>query len=129
MTLNRTLFASASEDWATPMALFKALHSEFGFTLDPCASNDNAKVKNYFTKADDGLARAWSGRVFVNPPYGRQVGHWLRKAYQESREAVTVVCLIAARTDTAYWHETVMRASEIRFIQGRLQFEPVEHQD
>ena len=59
-------------------------------------------------------------RVFMNPPYGREIGHWIQKAYQETE--AQVVCLIPARTDTKYWHEFCMKANEIWFIEGRLKF-------
>lgn len=114
-------FLSRSNEWATPPALFARLHDEFHFTLDPCASDDNHKCEKYFTKADNGLLQSWAGEVvFMNPPYGREIGLWVEKAYRES-DAI-VVCLIPARTDTRYWHEYCMKASEIRFIAGRVKF-------
>lgn len=124
MPVNPGLFSTASDSWATPQALFDNLDREFGFTLDPCASPNNAKTERYFTRNDNGLSRSWSGVVFMNPPYGRQIGDWVHKAYRESQVGCTVVCLIAARTDTSYWHDVVMHASEVRFIRGRLKFEP-----
>lgn len=120
--INAGLFSSNEESWATPQSLFDALHEEFHFTLDPCASERNAKCHRYFTKDDDGLAQKWDGVVFMNPPYGRTIGQWIEKAYRESLRGVTVVCLIPARTDTAYWHDYVMRSDEVRFIRGRLHF-------
>ena len=113
-------FSSRSNEWQTPPALFARLHSEFNFTLDPCASHENHKCEKYFTKADNGLSKSWAGeRVFMNPPYGREIGHWVEKAY---RENALVVSLIPARTDTRYWHEYCMKANEIRFISGRVKF-------
>ena len=58
----------------------------------------------------------------MNPPYGREISKWLEKAYNESLQGATVVCLIPSRTDTKYWHNYVMKSSEIRFIKGRLKF-------
>lgn len=119
----RVHFSSETDDWATPAAFFDRLNSEFNFTLDPCANEDNAKCDRYFTKEDDGLSRDWSGEtVFMNPPYGRAIADWIRKAYEESRAGTTVVALIPSRTDTRYWHEYVMKATEIRFVKGRLKF-------
>lgn len=121
-TVNSGLFTSTSDDWPTPQALFDALNREFGFTLDCCASNSNAKCERYYTKEDDGLSKDWSGTVWMNPPYGRGIGKWMRKAFESSILGSTVVCLIPSRTDTAYWHDYAMKAEEIRFIRGRLHF-------
>lgn len=117
-------FSSATSEWPTPQPLFAALDREFGFDLDPCATDLNAKCARYFTLADDGLAQSWGGAVvFMNPPYGRVLRDWVRKAHDEARAGATVVGLIPARTDTTYWHEHVMKAAELRLIRGRLHFE------
>ena len=115
------MMSSNSNEWTTPQTLFDELNREFNFTLDPCATNENAKCKKYFTINEDGLIQDWDGIVFMNPPYGREVGKWIKKVYEESQKGTTVVCLIPSRTDTAYWHDYVMRG-EIRFIRGRLRF-------
>ena len=117
-------FSSKTDDWATPQSFFNRLDNEFNFTLDPCANELNAKCSKFFTKDDDGLAQSWAGeRVFMNPPYGRVIGDWVRKAYEEAQNDNTVVvALIPARTDTKYWHEYVMKAKEIRLVKGRLKF-------
>lgn len=57
----------------------------------------------------------------MNPPYGRDTGRWIRKAFEESRRGATVVCLVPARTETAWWHDYCLKG-EIRFIRGRLWF-------
>lgn len=121
-TVNRGLFTSTTDEWPTPKPLFDKLDNEFNFTLDPCADEQNAKCDRFFTEVDDGLSRTWDGAVFMNPPYGRAIGLWVAKAYKESLNGSTVVCLIPARTDTAYWHDYVMQADEVRFIRGRLNF-------
>jgi phage N-6-adenine-methyltransferase len=114
-------FSSKTDDWATPQDFFDNLNQTFNFTLDPCASHENHKCAKYYTKDDDGLSKSWEGEtVFMNPPYGRDVKKWMKKAYEESKHA-TVVCLIPARTDTAYWHDYCMKG-EITFIRGRLKF-------
>ncbi|MDG4967109.1 phage N-6-adenine-methyltransferase [Lactococcus lactis] len=60
---------------------------------------------------------------FCNPPYGRQVKDWFKKAYNESqKDNTTVVMLIPARTDRIYFHEYIYHKSEIRFIKGPLKF-------
>mgnify|MGYP001239103321 FL=1 len=99
-------YSSKTDNWATPQSFFDRLNAEFDFTLDPCADKDNAKCSRYYTADDDGLAQDWAGeRVFMNPPYGRVIGDWIRKAYEESLKGTLVVALIPARTDTRYWHE------------------------
>ena len=97
--LNTALLTSRSCEWTTPQDFFEALDLQFHFTLDPCATPKNAKCKRYFTKRDDGLAQPWTGRVFMNPPYGREIGKWVKKAYEESLgKTELVVCLLPARS-------------------------------
>jgi len=120
--VNSGLFSSATDDWGTPQALFDDINAEFGFTLDACASAHNFKVDNYFTKEDNALVQDWPGIVWMNPPYGRTIGKWMEKAYKESQSGSIVVCLVPARTDTAWWHDYAVKG-EIRFLRGRLKFE------
>ncbi|WP_165820836.1 DNA N-6-adenine-methyltransferase [Pueribacillus theae] len=116
-------FSSRSSDWETPQDFFDELDKEFNFTLDPCASHTNAKCDKYFTKEDNGLLQDWSGEtVFMNPPYGREIKDWVRKAYEESLKGTTVVCLLPARTDTRWFHDYIYGNAAIRFIKGRLKF-------
>lgn len=115
-------FSSATCEWSTPGWLFDALAREFAFTLDPCATRENAKCRRFFTCEDDGLSQDWGDEiVFMNPPYGGVIGQWMRKAYESSRLGATVVCLVPARTDTAWWHHFAMRG-EVRLLRGRLKF-------
>ena len=111
-------FSSKSDLWETPQDLFDDLNDEFIFTTDVCANKENAKVMNYFSKEKDGLQQNWLGCCWMNPPYGREIGKWMKKAYESS---ATVVCLVPARTDTAWWHDYAMKG-DIRFIRGRLKF-------
>jgi site-specific DNA-methyltransferase (adenine-specific) len=120
--LNPVVYSSATPEWATPKAFFSALDAEFGFTLDPCATPENATCPQFFTVVDDGLTQSWSGTVYMNPPYGYGIGKWVKKAYEEAQAGATVVCLIPAKTETRWWHDYVMRAAEIRLIKGRLRF-------
>ena len=77
-------FMSKTDDWATPQKLFDELNSEFGFTLDPCATLTNAKCSKFYTRENDGLSKDWRGeRVFMNPPYGREIGKWVKKISEE----------------------------------------------
>jgi phage N-6-adenine-methyltransferase len=115
-------FSSATDDWATPQDFFDRMNSRFGpFELDVCADNENAKCPHYFTAEDNGLAQQWEGRCWMNPPYGRTIRHWMRKAYESSLAGATVVCLVPARTDTAWWHDFAARG-KVEFIRGRLKF-------
>jgi len=118
------MFSSGNDGWSTPQDFYDELTQRFSFTLDPCATDATSKCFKHFTEEDDGLAQDWSGHtVFMNPPYGRVIGKWIQKAYEESRkEKTTVVCLLPARTDTKYWHEYCMKANEIYFVKGRLKF-------
>jgi phage N-6-adenine-methyltransferase len=120
---NEGLFSSTTEEWSTPQPFWASLNAEFNFDLDCCATVENAKCRRFYTAADDGLLLPWSGgAVWMNPPYGRTIGAWVAKAWTESRAGSTVVCLIPARTDTGYWHDYVMKAAEVRFIRGRMNF-------
>lgn len=122
--INNSLFTSKSNEWETPKEFFDQLNQEFNFTLDPCASIENHKCANYFTKCDDGLKQEWCGHtVFCNPPYGKELPLWVQKCYeQHNKYGITIVLLIPARTDTKYFHKYIYGKSEIRFIQGRLKF-------
>ena len=114
-------FSPATDLWATPQAFFDELNKEFGFELDVCALPENAKCEKYYTPEIDGLKQQWRGICWMNPPYGREIGAWMEKAYESSLEGATVVCLVPARTDTRWFHDFAMRG-EIRFIKGRLKF-------
>jgi phage N-6-adenine-methyltransferase len=116
-------FSSATNEWATPQAFFDELNAEFRFTLDPCCTHENAKCARHFTAAEDGLKESWAyERVFMNPPYGREIGKWMKKAYESSNLLGSlVVCLVPARTDTHWWHDFAAKG-EVRFIRGRLKF-------
>ena len=121
--MNKGLFTSNSAEWATPTDFFDRLDREFHFTLDPCATPENAKCKRFFTKQQNGLLQSWAGEtVFCNPPYGREIKHWIKKAHEEAEAGATVVLLIPARTDTAYFHDYINGRYEVRFIRGRLHF-------
>lgn len=121
--LNESLYSSNKMDWETPQFLFDRLHAEFGFTLDVCATDENAKCKRFYTTETDGLAQDWCGIAWMNPPYGREIAKWVKKAYESSQEGCVCVCLVPVRSDTRWWHEYVMRSAEIRLLSKRLSFE------
>jgi phage N-6-adenine-methyltransferase len=116
---------SSSKDmtWATPAKWFEYLDLEFKFTLDPCCTHETAKCSKHFTPEEDGLVQPWTDeRVFMNPPYGREIGTWMEKALRECRENhALVVCLVPARVETEWWHKFASKG-EVRFPVGRLQF-------
>ena len=115
--------SSLADDWGTPHKLFDELNAEFGFTLDACANEHNFKVANYYDIEKDGLTQVWDGVVWCNPPYGRTIKLWMAKVVESWEQGTTVVCLVPARTDTAWWHDYAMKANEIRFLRGRVKFE------
>lgn len=118
------MLSSDKMDWATPQAFYDALDEEFCFTVDVCAEAWNAKHERFWTVQDDALSLSWDGEVcFMNPPYGREIGKWVAKAHQEAERGATVVALIPARTDTAYWHDHIQGKAEVRFVRGRIKFE------
>jgi len=111
--------------WATPQPFFDMLNREFQFTLDVAALPGTAKCSRYFTPEDDGLSCSWDGETFwMNPPYGRgqNVYQWVKKAYETAKAGGTGVALLPASVDTKWFHEFVMKATEIRFVRDRLWF-------
>jgi phage N-6-adenine-methyltransferase len=129
--LNTSLmFSSAKADWSTPEDFFQQLDAEFRFGLDAAATAQNCKLKAYLGPgsflAEDGLTAdwqkfAWGLAVYVNPPYGRGIGQWVQKAYEESQKGLTVVMLLPARTDVRWFHQWALKG-ELRFVEGRLKF-------
>lgn len=118
------MFSSKTDLWETPQDFFDELDKEFHFTLDVCALPENAKCAEYYTPEQDGLSQCWKGVIWCNPPYGREIGSWVRRAYLASAAGQTVVMLLPARTDTRWFHEYIYKRSnvEIRFVKGRLKF-------
>ena len=122
MTITKGLFSSNTDEWSTPQGLFDKLDETFHFTLDVCATPQNAKCKKFFTKEQDGLKQDWGGAViWCNPPYGREIGKWVQKCAEHQGVAVM---LIPARTDTKWWHDYVVEnpTAIVKFIRGRLKF-------
>lgn len=122
----KPLMSSERQDWATPQPLFDYLHANFHLELDVCALPENAKCKRFLTPDQDGLKEHWvNWRFFMNPPYGRDISHWVKKAAEDGTAGTDSlgVCLLPARTDTAWWHDHVMaKASRIIFCRGRIWF-------
>lgn len=122
--ISKTLYSSKKQTWETPRDFFAKLDQEFDFELDAAADFSNALCERYFAEADNALAQPWAPyRVFCNPPYGKNVGAWVAKAKHEAMRGALVVCLLASRTDTRWFHDHVLGFAEIRFIKGRLHFD------
>lgn len=122
--INPVIYSSATDDWATPSDFFAKVAAEWDFDTDPCCDEFNRKANSfYYTKEDDGLSKPWWGNVWMNPPYGKDIGLWMKKANDEVEvgNAVVVVCLVPARTDTKWFHDYAVM-HEVRFVKGRLRF-------
>jgi site-specific DNA-methyltransferase (adenine-specific) len=109
-------------EWETPVEFFAKVDAEFHFTLDACALSHNAKCVDYIDPSQDALSRRWLGTVWMNPPYGKTIGAWLRKAMDEASRGATVVALVPTRTNPPWWHDYALKAHEIRFIKSKLAF-------
>ena len=111
--------ASARTDWETPKWLFDALAAEFPITLDVCATAENAKCPSYFSV--DSLSKQWTGMCWMNPPYGKEIGLWVKKAYDSAACGdAAVVCLLPARSSNAWWRYVI--EGDVRFLRGRVKF-------
>lgn len=117
--MNKNLmFSSKTDLWETPQDLFDRLNDIHHFTLDVCATSENAKCDNYYSPEIDGLLQKWEGTCWCNPPYGREIEKWIKKAYESDCK---VVMLLPSRTDTKWFHDYCIKG-EIEFIKGRLKF-------
>jgi len=126
------IHSSASNEWRTPPAFFKALDQEFGFDLDAAATEHNALCQRFISYSQNSLATDWHAigstkpTVWLNPPYGRQVGKWIAKAILEASLGCAVVVLTMACTDTRWFKQAWEAASEVRLVSGRLSFLTVD---
>lgn len=119
----QVMFSSKTPVWSTPQDLFNTLDSVFKFDLDVCALHSNAKTARFFTPEQDGLTQDWGKSIcFMNPPYGRQIGNWIAKAFNSAKCGAIVVCLLPARTDTKWWHDYVSQSIWTELLKGRLRF-------
>ena len=125
--INKALFTSNKEDWETPQDFYDRLNAKYHFQWDLAASDDNAKCSCYFTRDDNSLEQDWeglSGNLFLNPPYGRELKLWVKKAATTGlKDKQKLVMLIPSRTDTSYWHDYIFNHAEIEFLRGILKFE------
>lgn len=121
---------STSDQYETPLSVFKNLDREFGFGLDVCAQHSTAKCPEYWTEEDDALSKDWAtdaGLVFgkwlwCNPPYS-DINPWITKAIDAQSKGVGTVMLVMADTSVKWFSRGQLYASETRFItDGRLSF-------
>ena len=124
MKITKGLTSTGNIVAETPKYLFDRISSIFNFSLDACALPENAKCESYYTPEDDGLSKPWRGGVWCNPPYGREISSWVKKAYEESQKEYNsfVLMLLPARTDTKWWWEYVQGKATLFFIKGRVKF-------
>ena len=121
--MNKALFSTGSGEWETPQELYNSLNAACGFDLDVCATADNAKCQRFYSKEQDGLTQDWIGRVWCNPPYGRDVEKWVKKANDEhAKHGTFIVMLLPARTDTKWIHNLIFGVANVIFLPGRLKF-------
>ena len=125
---------SLDDTWTTPRDFFDKLNVEFDFGLDAAALQNSTLVPDNWYGPDhpdpaarDALRIDWNHNsrgkpIWLNPPYGRVIKDWMRKASEVASGGGTVVCLVPARTDTSWWHDYCINAYEIRYIRGRLKF-------
>jgi phage N-6-adenine-methyltransferase len=112
------------DNWLTPPELFALLNQEFAFDLDASASVGHEKCARHITPEQDALVQPWDGQaVWCNPPYSTMAA-FVFKAWEEcQKHKNTVVLLIPAYTDPAYWYDCIVPyADEIRFLVGRVSF-------
>ena len=119
-------FKSDSVEYSTPWEIVEPLKKEFGIEFDICASKENNKCLLYYNKKDDCLTKDWSkinGNIWMNPPWGKEMQKFVRKALEESKKGKTIVCLLPVRSNTKWWHETIIDTkAEVRFLRGEIKF-------
>lgn len=115
-----------SVEWYTPKWIFDALAIEFD--LDPASPHDmqsEVPAKKKFTIFDDGLKKQWEGRVWMNPPYGKTTGDWIRRMVDHNNG----IALVFSRTDASWCQEIMLASTAMLFIAGRIEFIPgIENQ-
>jgi phage N-6-adenine-methyltransferase len=123
------------DDRATPPDVFARWHDRFGFTVDACATAQNAKLPRFWTLEHDGLAQSWVGeRVWCNPPYS-SIEPWVAKASRKQYWSgdLVVMLLPANRTEQGWWQRWIEPTRDrggllrVEFLQGRMRF--IAHND
>jgi phage N-6-adenine-methyltransferase len=116
-------------EWFTPTHIITAVRAVLGdIDLDPAscaAAQESVQAKRFYAKDDDGLARQWSGRVFLNPPYSAElVGRFVDKLVGHVRtgDVLAAILLVDSRSDTRWFHQAARSAQRVCFTFGRLKF-------
>lgn len=122
-----TLHSSVRMEYGTPLSIIAAAKiAMYGIDLDPCADPKRLlpEVTNHYTEEDNGLVRPWEGNIFINPPYGRSVSHWIDKGLAEYSigTAKQMIFLVAARTDTKWFNQLAYYGPWCA-VRGRLRFD------
>jgi len=117
-------FRSENTERETPWSLFNKLDQIFAFETDLAANESNTKCAEYYSEEDNSLEQEWKGCAWLNPPYGRLIGRWIKKAAESAKNGTTIVCLVAARTETNWFQYCWENAKYIVFVKGRLSFGP-----
>lgn len=129
----KSKIVTPKDEWGTPQWLFDLLDQEFHFGCDAAATWKNSKCNHLFSEGQsnalfrewfsDKITAQWNNVFWLNPPYSAgNIDRFMAKAYEESLKGAVVVCLVPAATDTKWWHNYAMKAQEIRFIKGRVNF-------
>ena len=119
--INKGMFSSENERWETPQDFFDSLNKKFNFLLDVAADESNHKCQRYFDETANGLQQPWTERNWMNPPYGRKISEWCRKADEEAQKGNLTVALLPARTDTKWYHDYCAKW-HVCFVKGRIHF-------
>ena len=127
----QAMFTSNSDEWSTPQSFFDDLDKIYHFWFDLCASLENTKSNNFFTKEQDSLNQFWRWSdlskdfwwLWCNPPYSN-IKSFVDMAFCEMQYGAKIVMLIPARTDTRYFHDFIYKKPgvTIEFIKWRLKF-------
>lgn len=126
-------FYNSSKEWEAPDTLFQPLKKEFNIILDLCASAENTKCKAFIDRKTNSFSTSWStlldtikvednAAAWLNPPYGRGIDKWVKRASEEAAKGATIVALLPARTDTSWFHNYIYNKHEVRFLKSRVKF-------
>lgn len=119
-TRNNGRYNGNGRNWETPPEVFGPLNEEFRFTVDVAANASNSKCARYYTEEQNGLLQDWTGeRVWLQPPYGKEIPPWTRKA-RDSK--ALIVALLPCSCDLLWWHEDVVDRTKLRYLLGRPRF-------
>lgn len=125
----KAMYSSGKQEWYTPPVIIEAVRALFGgeIDLDPCSNakggSANVPARMHYTVKDNGLLQPWSGRIYLNPPYGRGIRPWIervREEYERGRIRAAVV-LVKSATDTAWFRILSVKYPRCE-IAGRLKF-------